>query len=301
MSTGPYLSRFSISDLEEFSGVKAHTIRIWERRYGLLEPQRTTTNIRTYSVDELKTILNVALLNRHGVKISKIAALTKDERNKRVQEVAELSGDAGSALNNLKLAMVDYDAHLFERTSDDFRTREGFNALVERLYMPLLEHIGLLWQSSAICPAQEHFVSNLVRQKIVAAIDSCRPLVRPDGALHVLYLPENEIHELGLLYLHYRLRFAGERVVYLGQSVPMVDLAQLAERFTGPMVLTSIFTAFPHSEELADYLLRLRAALPGERFTFRFSGSRVAAAAITELPAGFSLVPRFRDLLSTLD
>ena len=295
-----YMTRFSIRDLENFSGVKAHTIRIWERRYGLLDPDRTDTNLRTYTTEELKTILNVAFLNRHGVKISKIAALTKAEREERVKKVAEDTSDPNGALNALKLAMVSYDADLFERTSDTYREQEGFRALVERLYVPLLEHIGVLWQSSSICPAQEHFASNLVRQKLVAAIDSARPLTGPGDRLHVLYLPENEIHELGLLYLHYRLRASGQRVIYLGQSVPMDDLAQVAEQFPGPIMFTSVLTSFPPSNDLPTYLRELRASLPDDRMEFTFSGARVAAAAIDTTDKGIRLMPRFRDLLVTM-
>ncbi|MBP7515182.1 MAG: MerR family transcriptional regulator [Flavobacteriales bacterium] len=279
--------------------MKAHTIRIWERRYGLLDPDRTDTNIRTYSSEELKTILNVAFLNRHGVKISHIAALSRAERDRRVKEVADDKSDPDISLNALKLAMLSYDADLFERTSDAFRAVEGFRALAERLYVPLLEHVGVLWQSNTICPAQEHFASNMVRQKLVAAIDQARPLPRLEGKLHVLYLPENEIHEIGLLYLHYRLRIAGERTIYLGQSVPMEDLAQVADQFTGPITFIAVLTAFPHSDDLPPHLQKLRASMPDDRIEHVFTGSRVADADMTP-PAGIRLFPRFRDLLATL-
>lgn len=297
---GPYLTRFSIRDLEEFSGVKAHTIRVWERRYGLLEPDRTDTNIRTYSVDELKTILNVAFLNRHGVKISKIAAFSSVEREKHVKDLAQRGTDTTDQLNALKLATVSYDTDLFESTSEQFRKESGFRALVERLYVPLLEHIGLLWQSNAICPAQEHFVSNLVRQKLIVGIDATSTLSKTDGALFVLYLPENEIHELGLLYTHYLLRTAGERVLYLGQSVPIEDLAQVAAQFPGTIEFISIFTAFPQSDGLPKYLKNLRALLPGTRLSFRFTGSRVASAALKDPGKGMRLLPHFKDLVASL-
>ena len=297
---GPFLNRFSIRDLENFSGVKAHTIRIWEKRYGLLEPDRTDTNIRTYSADQLKTILNVAFLNRHGVKISNIAALSRAERDQRVIQVAEDKSDPYSALNSLKLAMLQYDAELFERTSDNFRTQQGFRALVERLYVPLLEHVGLLWQSNSICPAQEHFASNMVRQKLVAAIDSSRPLTRADGRMHVLYLPENEIHEIGLLYLYYRLRTAGERTIYLGQSVPLEDLAQLAHQFAGPITFITVLTVFPHADDLPEHLHKLRTSLPEDRIDFVLTGARVLGASISAAPPGIRLIPRFRDLLATM-
>ncbi len=297
---GPFLNRFSIRDLENFSGVKAHTIRMWEKRYKLLEPDRTDTNIRTYGSEELKTILNVAFLNRHGVKISNIAALSRTERDQRVKEVAQDKNDPDVALNSLRLALINYDTDLFENTSDSFRAQEGFRALVERLYLPLLEHVGLLWQCNSICPAQEHFTSNLVRQKLVAAIDSVRPLTRESGRLHVLYLPENEIHELGLLYLHYRLRSAGERTLYLGQSVPMQDLVQVADQIPGAITFITVLTAFPHSDDVPAYAQHLREVLPDERIEFTLAGSRVTAAKPSTPPKGTRYVERFRDLLNTL-
>lgn len=294
------MTRFSISDLEEFSGVKAHTIRVWERRYGLLAPDRTDTNIRTYGLDELKTILNVAFLNRHGLKISKIAALSPAERDREVRELAERTGSIEGALDNLKVAMVTYDLDLFERTSSGYLKEHGFRDLMERLYVPLLEHIGLLWQSNAICPAQEHFISNLVRQKLIAAIDDLKTVIQPGEVCNVLYLPENEIHELGLLYLQYLLRAKGEHVVFLGQSVPAADLEQLAVQFTGPVRFISIFTAFPSADDLPAYVRGLRERMPDDRITFHFSGSRVNAADMQSPPAGVELTKRFRDMLAVL-
>lgn len=297
---GPFLDRFSIRDLENFSGIKAHTIRIWEKRYHLLDPVRTGTNIRTYSADELKTILNVAFLNRQGVKISHIAELSRSERERRVQQLAEDRKVPEAALNTLKIAMLTYDTALFERVSDDFRMREGFRALVERVYMPLLEQAGLLWQSNSICPAQEHFLSNLIRQKLIAAIDPVRPLNSPHSRLHVLFLPENEIHEIGLLYLHYRLRVAGEHTLYLGQSVPMEDLVELARQFPGPITFLGVLTVFPASEDLPAFVEKLRQVMPEERISFVLAGARVAAAAPQAPVPGLRLVPRLRDLLGEM-
>ncbi|MDQ3101221.1 MAG: MerR family transcriptional regulator, partial [Bacteroidota bacterium] len=177
---GPYLMRFQIRDLEEFSGVRAHTIRIWEKRYGLLEPERTGTNIRTYGINELKVILNVAFLNQRGHKISKIAALNAEQRDQLVREVALVDEHGGDALNSLKLAMLSFDEVLFESVSSKFREVNGFRKLVEQLYVPLLEHIGLLWQTNSICPAHEHFVSNIIRHKLIVASDAL-PL---NAALH---------------------------------------------------------------------------------------------------------------------
>lgn len=298
---GPFLTRFSISDLEGFSGVKAHTIRVWERRYNLLSPDRTASNIRTYGLAELKALLNVAYLNRHGVKISRIARLSQQEREARVREIAAKNTDHHDRLNALKVAMAGYDTGLFQRTSEIHRTREGFRSLIERLYAPLLDHVGVLWQSSSICPAQEHFVSNLIRQKIIREIDQVEPTVQGNDSTYVLFLPENEIHELGLLYVHYLLRTAGQRVIYLGQSVPLEDLQHVAAQLAGPIEFISVLTSTPHPDDLPAYLQRLRQSLPDQRIRFRLAGPRVAAERSIPVPSGMILHPKLPDLLATLE
>ncbi len=300
MSTGPYLTRFSISDLEGFSGVKAHTIRVWERRYNLLSPDRTDTNIRTYGLEQLKALLNVAYLNNHGVKISHIAALSHKEREERVREMASKGSDPADRLNALKLATATYDVELFERTTEIHRTREGFRGVVEQLYMPLLMHIGLLWQSSSICPAQEHFVSNLIRQKLIAEIDRAKPNTSGNGTVNVLYLPENEIHELGLLYIFYLLRTAGEQVIYLGQSVPLSDLPHVAQQFKGPIRFISVLTTNPHPDEIPAYLQRVRATLSEERVSFTFAGPRLTDTQAKQVPNGITIHPRLVELIATM-
>lgn len=293
----PFLTRFSIRDLEGFSGVKAHTIRIWERRYGLLAPSRTTTNIRTYGVEELRTLMNVAYLNRHGVKISKIAALSPEQRSDQVRELATRAGDALGPLNTLVLAMVSYDEPLFRRTSLEFEAAHGFRALVEQVYLPFLEQVGLLWQTRAICPAQEHFTSNLVRQRLAAAIERTPPSSAGERTF-VLYLPEHEIHELGLLYLHYVLRSHGARTIYLGESVPTPDLAQVTQHVAGPITFVGIYTAFPPPEEMPQHLLRLRNDLP-DRARVWLYGARFRDAAVHP-PTGVAVASTFTGLMERL-
>ncbi|HEX2616992.1 MAG TPA: MerR family transcriptional regulator [Flavobacteriales bacterium] len=278
-----FSDRFSIKDLELFSGVKAHTIRMWERRYRLLSPARSTTNIRSYGIDDLKTLLNTALLVKEGEPISRVAALSALGRDERVRSMAGAKWADDEALNAMKLAMLTYDEALFERTSGAFRIDHGFDGLVERLYLPLLQLVGLLWQSNTICPAQEHFVSNLIRQKLVSAIDTL-PIVAVDPLpLVVLYLPENEIHELGLLYLHYRLRRAGRRTLYLGQSVPIADLADVARHWAGPLDVCAVCTAFPQGNDAARYLNELVTALDRSDIRVHLTGARTPGG---ELPEG---------------
>lgn len=296
-----YMNRFQIRDLEEFSGVKAHTIRVWEKRYGLLAPDRTGTNIRTYSLEELKVILNVAFLNQNGYKISKIAALSAADREQLVSTVAS-NGMAGSdILNSLKLAMLSFDEVLFDSVSSKFRDIHGFKALVEQVYVPLLETIGLLWQSNTICPAQEHFVSNLIRHKIIMATGSLPLNSAKRDRIFVLYLPENEIHELGLLYVDHLLRFKGERTVYLGQSVPVEDLAQVVARFDSKVVFVTLLMATPQAAEIPAFLRDLRAMLPSEDVTFWMAGSQLAKLPQIDVPVGMELHPSLSSLLKAVD
>ena len=284
----PFLSRFHIRDLEKFSGVKAHTIRVWERRYGLLAPDRTATNIRTYSIDELKTILNVSYLNQHGHKISRIAAMSPAQREKLVRDTTLEERSPDGLLNALVLATLTYDETLFDRLCADHERDHGFRSLVEQVFMALLKRVGILWQSSAICPAQEHFVSNLIRQRLVVAAAQQPPPTAMD-VLHVLYLPENEIHELGLLYLNYLLRSLGKRTIYLGQSVPRADLAQIAHAHSGALVFISVFVVQPAPDRVDDYINAIRAELPEQRCTFLFVGNALRGVTAEKTPYGMRL------------
>lgn len=297
----PYMNRFQIRDLEEFSGVKAHTIRVWEKRYGLLAPDRTETNIRTYSMDELKVILNVAFLNQNGFKISKIAALTPSDREQLVRKVARTQVTGNDVLNSLKLAMLSFDEVLFDSVSSKFRDVNGFRALVEQVYVPLLEKIGLLWQSSAICPAQEHFVSNLIRHKIIFATGSLPLSSAKRDRTFILFLPENEIHELGLLYIDYLLRAKGERTVYLGQSLPMDDLEQVVSKFDNKVVLVTLLTTNPAATEVPAYLAKLRSMLPSEDVSFWLAGSQLMKLPEMDIPKGMELHPTLASLMNTVD
>lgn len=296
-----FSERFSIKDLELFSGIKAHTIRAWERRHGLLKPSRSDTNIRSYGMDDLRTILNTSLLLKEGMSISQVAALTDEQRSEKVKSGISNQWGKDEALNALKMATVAYDEELFERTSRNYRIDHGFEALVENLYLPLLNMIGLLWQSSSICAAQEHFSSNLIRQKLVSAIDAL-PIGGEDGRpAVVLYLPENEIHELGLLYLQYRLRREGRRSIYLGESVPIEDLVDLARQWPGALDICSILTVFPQADDVRHYLTTLDAQLKGPEIRVHLCGSALEGIAQTEVPGRMTVHANIPTLLQAVN
>lgn len=214
---------FTIKDLENLSGVKAHTIRIWEQRYSFLKPQRTGTNIRYYSNEELKTILNVALLNKFGFKISHINKMDVEEINKNIISLSYAHALQERVVNELISNMVDLEVEAFEELLDENIRAKGIETIINDVIFPFLEKIGTLWLTSHINPAQEHLVTNIIRQKLVAGIENTIAKAEADK-LALLFLPEDEHHELGLLYVHYLLKSRGVKTLYLGANVPLPDL-----------------------------------------------------------------------------
>lgn len=247
------MGKYSIKELEKLSGIKAHTIRIWEKRHKIIEPSRTTTNIRFYSDDDLKKIINVSLLNNNGIKISRIADMTLAEMNRRVLEISEVKSDTSVYIDQLILAMIDMEEEAFEKILNTIILRYGFERTVTEIIYPYLEKIGILWQAQNITPAHEHFISNLIRQKIIVAIDGLS--LPPKTARRiVLFLPEGEMHELGLLFNHYLARLLGYRTYYLGQNVPHEDLINVVKTHQPELLITSIITPMKGIEQYFEKL-----------------------------------------------
>ena len=265
---------FSIKDLENLSGVKAHTIRAWEQRYALLNPTRSDTNIRTYSGDDLKRLLNVSLLLERGLKISKVAAMSEVELLDAInakpldfEETGELV-----AQQKLKVAMMTYDERLFRKTMDDCVARLGFEATVVSVCLPFLAEVGVLWLTNAICPANEHFMSNLLRQMLYAEIHQAEVPEDRDEEVLVLYLPEREIHDISLLFVHQLCRYHGRRSVLLGQSVPFDDLPGVAAQFPKVAFVTYCTTS-PAEHQVQAYIDRIVRTFGGSDVKFHLAGS----------------------------
>jgi MerR family transcriptional regulator, light-induced transcriptional regulator len=235
---------YSIKELEKLSGIKAHTIRIWEKRHNLIHPSRTSTNIRFYSDDDLKKIINVSLLNNHGVKISRIAGMSSDEINRNVLDVTSSQASASAYIEQLVVAMVDLNEAQFDSIIAALVKQFGFERTVTEAIYPFLEKIGILWQTYNINPAQEHFISNLIRQKIIAAIDAL-PLANNSKKKILLFLPEREMHEMGLLFNYYLAKKAGFKAFYLGQNVPHGDLVSVVATHQPQTLVTSITNTQP--------------------------------------------------------
>ena len=218
------MSSFTIKDLENLSGIKAHTLRIWEQRYKFLKPSRTFTNIRYYSNEELKKVLNIALLNKYGYKISHIDKMNEQDISEKILALSQSEAVQESIVNELIRSMIDLDMQRFETTLDHFITAKGIEKSITKVIFPFLEKIGILWQTNHINPAQEHLVSNIVRQKLIVGIEKVKPSLDAEKSV-LLFLPEGEYHELGLLFVYYILKSRGVSCTYLGACIPMKDVA----------------------------------------------------------------------------
>lgn len=248
-------TRFSIKDLENLSGIKAHTIRIWEKRYNLFEPNRTETNIRYYSLASLQKLLNITFLNKNGYKVSKIAELRSEEIPNIVREIAKVNDTDNHYVDLFKVAMLNFDQTLFYKTFREASEEQSLSDIFHNVFVPLLEQIGLLWQTDTITPAHEHFIFELIKQKILIYADKAidESVQNDKSKTFVLFLPDNEIHELGLLFVNYELILKGYKSIYLGQSVPIDSLEYLTDHYD-EIVFISSFTIKPDKEVINNYL-----------------------------------------------
>lgn len=247
---------YSIKDLEVLSGIKAHTIRIWEKRYGLLKPHRTDTNIRFYTDEDLKKMLNVSLLVKNGYKISKVSKLNEIEIKETVLSVAEKKNSQSDYIERLLLYMLNFDNSNFYKLTNKILDEFDFEEAVFKVFFSLFERIGTYWQVGSIFPSQEHYVSNIFRQKLIAAIDKL-PLNNKKDATMLFFLPETELHEMGLLFYSYLAQKYGYNVIYLGQFVPFNDLKKIQVNLKVDFVFTAFVNAFPN-EQLEKYLEDLK-------------------------------------------
>ncbi|MFP4090318.1 MAG: MerR family transcriptional regulator [Cyclobacteriaceae bacterium] len=250
------MSTYSIKDLEQLSGIKAHTLRIWEQRYHFIIPKRTETNIRYYDDEDLKLVLNIALLKDNGYKISKIATMDEHEMSREVLRLTEKNLRYPDQIHALTLAMIDLDEDRFEKIMATNILKLGFESTMINVIYPFLSKIGVLWQTGAINPAQEHFISNLIRQKLIVAIDGQFVSASESHNKYLLYLPEGELHELTLLFLCYIIRARRNKVVYFGQNLPFEDLKSIHEIHKPDYILT-IITASPAASQVQAYVTKL--------------------------------------------
>ncbi len=240
------MSTYYIKDLESLTGIKAHTIRIWEQRYNLVTPKRTVTNIRYYDDEDVKLLLNIALLNKKGLKISKIACLAADEIHSEALVTCKRRNENDDLINSLILATYKLDEGEINKIIANQIMKEGFENTMIKLAFPYLQRLGDLWVSNALKPALEHFATNIIKKKIQIAAEGVKESSKEQKFL--LFLPSGEFHEMGLLFANYIIKKEGFNVLYLGQNTPIEDLSAVMDNFKADYIL-SVFTASNPSVE----------------------------------------------------
>lgn len=278
------MATYSIKDLEYLSGIKAHTIRIWEKRYNLLDPNRTDTNIRTYSDDDVRRILNVSMLVKSGYKISNVALFDVEKLQSEVIRMNRNSNDVDKSIDQLLFQTVNLNSIGFEDLLDKIILENGISKTIQQVVFPFFERIGILWQAGSVFTAHEHFVSNLVRNRLIRETGKFTISESPRSVL--FFLRENEWHELGLLYFNFLAAKAGLRCVYLGQSLPFGDLANLLNNNDFDFVCTSFIQAI-EKPELEQYLKNL--AMLFNRNKILIAGRQLAIHK-PKLPSNVSVV-----------
>tara|TARA_B100000768_G_scaffold54979_1_gene53485 strand:+ start:118 stop:1017 length:900 start_codon:yes stop_codon:yes gene_type:complete len=292
---------FSIKDLENLSGIKAHTIRIWEKRYNLLVPERTDTNIRTYNLRSLQKLMNISFLNSNGYKVSRIAALNEFQIASKVKEISYLGNTETHAFNAFKLAMLNFDQLLFYNTYNRLLEEKSFREVFYDLFIPIIQDIGLLWQTLTITPSHEHFLSVHIRQKVlihIERIQSANP--KPNTKTFVLFLPHNEIHDIGLLFINYELLSRGYHTIYLGESVPIEDL-NLLNNLHEDITFVTYFTIKPDPSEVENYLKKLYGeVIKNTNNSVRLIGTRFIDSKPKKLPKQMKLYDSIKKLVKDL-
>lgn len=286
------MNKFTIKDLENLSGIKAHTIRIWEQRYSFLKPQRTATNIRYYSNHELKMLLNISLLNKYGFKISHINRMSNDELREKTLTLTNAQAQQERIVNELIQHMIDVELDGFEKVLDQYIQLRGVEKTITYIIFPFLERIGILWLTDHINPAQEHLITNIIRQKLIVGIDNA---VTPFSlkTKMLLFLPENEHHELGLLFLQYMLKSRGVKVIYLGANVPLKDLEYVVELKKPDYVYTHLTTVIKEFN-FDKFINNLKLRLPQQQIII--SGLMAQTYEKKAVPSSFRFLKTFSEV-----
>lgn len=287
------MSTYSIKDLEQLSGIKAHTLRIWEQRYGIIDPQRTDSNIRTYDDYNLRLVLNISLLKDHGYKISEIAKLSPAEMSTEVLQIADKQLSYGDQVQALTLAMIDQDSDRVEKIIQNNAQRFGFENMMIHVLYPFLNRTGLFWMNGLSGLSQEQFITALVRQKIVDAIEAQLDESRSNGKKFLLFLPEGEYHELSLLFAHYLLRLHANVVIYLGQNQPMAALTAAYHQHK-PDCMFTVLTSSLANYDVQPFVDRLANCYPNTQLLI--TGYQIIGQDI-ETPANVSIVNQINDLI----
>lgn len=292
---------YSIKDIETITGIKAHTIRIWEQRYEFLEPKRTPTNIRYYDDSDLRFLLNISVLNKHGYKISKIASMSIKEINEACLKITEHQNKFAGEINELVDSMMNFNEKEFNRILGLSILKKGLEYSMSKLIFPFLEKCGILWITGVIQPAHEHFVSSLIRQKLFVSIDNLNGEIKPNAKKFLLFIPSGETHDIGLLFANYILRARGHQVIYLGSSLPYEDLYKILSVHK-PDFIFSIITSISSNIKIQRFVDTLSIHWPHSQILL--TGSQILSKKDLQTPENVVILKspsHFSDLLDEID
>jgi len=288
------VNQFTIRDMEVLSGVKAHTIRVWEQRFHMFEPKRTPGNIRYYDESDLRKLLNLSFLSQQGFKVSVLARMNQEELSRRVVDLSLTCTGNESRIQSLTMCMLQLDEVGFTQLLSAYIRESGLEKVMLDIVFPFFRAIGFMWQTGTITPAHEHFITHLIRQKLIVTIDEQQVATRPNPRRYLLYLPEGEFHELGLLFAHYAIRSRGHNTIYLGANVPYNDLRTVYATYKPDSILC-ILTSSMVDLSASDYLASLRADFPHAEILA--SGKAALDACGEQPPSGITLMRDFSDLI----
>lgn len=292
------MNQFTIKDIENLTGIKSHTLRIWEQRYGIPHPKRTTTNIRFYDDEDLKLLLNVSMLNRQGHKISRLTSMSREELEEMAYKLAISNPDSSIHLESLLAAMFNLDESAFDRILNSSLIKFGLEHTMIELFFPFLKRIGMLWQTGQVSPAYEHFISNLIRQKIIIGIDSIASVEVANTKKFLLFLPEGETHELGLLFANYIIRSKGHHTVYLGQDLPYSDIESIVNHKQIDYIISAL-TLVPVKNTPQTFINNIAKRFKDQ--TILLTGTQVTENKALTFPKNVIKVHSFSELSSFVD
>lgn len=242
------MNKFSIKDIETITGIKSHTIRVWEQRYNLLQTKRTETNIRYYDDDDLRFLLNVSILNDSGIKISEIVKMSADDIAQKVDSLIEFDNNYTCHIQSLVKHSLELNEFEFKKAFNQAVKKIGFEQTIIQVTYPFLKKVGIMWQTGMINPAQEHFATNLIKQKLIVAIDSIKPFEIEGMKKFLLFLPDNEYHEIALLFAYYTIKQHGHKVLYLGQSLSLNYVREVIDAYHPDFIFSVLTNSISHSE-----------------------------------------------------
>lgn len=290
------MATYSIKDLEKLSGIKAHTIRIWEQRYSIIAPKRTDTNIRYYTDEDLKYILNIAFLNKSGMRISKISKMSSSEIANVVQDLSKNNYENSAILQTLTMAMVELNSQKFEEVLDNNIDQEGVEKTILNVIVPFMEKLGLLWFTGSISAIHEQFVYCLIRQKIITTIDKLAPLVTQEDTV-VLYLPEGDEQEINILLVYYILKYRGFSVIYLGAQIPIEEL-DIVYHIHNPKYIYTIPSETKNKVSPQKYVDKLCIDAPQRKFLI---GTHQVSSKLENLPNNAQELEDFNAVIEFFD